>query len=245
MSGYRALAAVYDALTGNVDCKGRCLFVEKTFRDNGLARGDIVLDAGCGTGTLTAMLAKRGFDMIGVDVSCEMLGAAYAAHAGLGISFLQQDLRALDLYGTVKGVIAMQDTLNHFTYEDFCAVLLRFSLFTEPGGVLIFDLNTRYKHERVLADNDFVFETDDGLCVWRNELDEQGHRTRLTVDVFSREGGLYRRTTDDFYEYYFCDADVRAALDGAGFAVADVVDGDSRGEVTDSSERVMYVARKR
>ncbi len=245
MSGYRALAAVYDALSGNVDYKRRCLFVEDTFRENGIIAGDIVLDAGCGTGAFTAMLSKCGFDMIGVDLSCEMLGIAYSEHGDSSIRFLQQDLRMLDLYGTVKGVCCMQDTLNHFTYEDFCAVLSRFSLFTEPGGTIVFDLNTEYKHKCVLGDNDFVFDTEDGLCVWRNEYDGQGQRTRLTVDVFCREGGLYRRMTDEFYEYAFSEDEVRAALDGAGLEPIKICDGDSFEELGEASERMLFVAKKR
>ncbi len=242
---YSALSIVYDRLTGNVDYKRRCSFILDLFKQNGITPGAIVLDAGCGTGTLTLSLAKNGFDMIGVDVSENMLAEAYQKSAGYDIRYLCQDITELDLYGTVNATLCMQDTLNHLNGLDGlrCA-LSRFSLFTEPGGLLLFDVNTVYKHESILADNDFVFEVEDGLCAWRNEYQPKQKRTKMIVDVFSKAGNGYNRYSDEFFEYVFSEADVFSALKDSGYEIVSVVDGDSYGEKKENSERLLFAARK-
>ena len=246
MSGYRALSLVYDTLTGNVDVEGRCSFVDGMFLKYGVPRGGIVLDAGCGTGQMTALLADKGYDMLGVDRSPDMLGIAYERAEGKDIRFLCQDLRELDLYGTVVGVVCLQDTLNHLTNKrEVEEVLRRFALFTEPGGVLIFDVNTLYKHEAVLADNDFIFEFDDGLCAWRNSFEADKNRTLMTVDVFLQNGARYDRMTDQFYETAYSQQTLEAILERCGYDVVDVRDGESYDALREDSERMMITGIKR
>ncbi len=246
MTGYESLAGMYDALTGNVDYPWRADFIDRTFRQNRI--DGIVLDAGCGTGTLALLLARRGYDMLGVDCSAAMLGRAYekSAGSGLDIRWLQQDLTRLDLFGTVRGVVCMQDTVNHIAGADRLAeVFRRFALFTEPGGMLIFDCNTPYKHREVLADNVFMFETQQGVCVWRNEYQPARDRVRIDVDLFYRRAdGAYDRGTDSFYEYTYTPQQLEEMLAACGYAVAGLCDGETYGAAAQTSQRLLICARK-
>lgn len=247
MTGYEAISGAYDALTVNVDYDRRADYIDCAFQQNNIK--GIVLDAGCGTGTLTLLLARRGYDMIGVDCSAAMLNQAYAKSmdSGLDVRWLNQDLTRLDLFGTVTGIVCMQDTINHIEGADkLREVFRRFALFTEPGGMLILDCNTPYKHSSVLADNAFVFETEQGLCVWRNEYQQARQRVGITIDLFERrENGLYSRGTDSFYEYTYAPAQLQELLNEQGYDVLSLCDGEEYGPVRPDTQRILICARKR
>lgn len=245
MDGYSALGSVYDTFTENVDYDAAARYCDAVFNKNSINK--IVLDAGCGTGTLTLLLSSLGYDMIGVDVSEQMLARAYekAAETGADVRFICQDLCELDLYGTVGGVVCMLDTLSHIpSKKQLETVLSRFSLFTEKGGILIFDLNTEYKHRNSLADNTFVFEDENSFVVWRNSLDEKSARVDMTVNVFSAVKSGYRRDTDEFSEYVYDLQTVKALLERCGYELCEVLDGESYKQLDERSERMLICAKK-
>ena len=127
----------------------------------------ILLDMGCGTGSLTVKLAHYGYDMIGMDGSQEMLSAALGK-GGEHIQYICQDFQNMDLFGTVNVVICALDGLNHLTdYQALEETFRRVSLFTEPGGLFLFDVNTPYKHQQILANHTFVYDLEDIFCVWQ------------------------------------------------------------------------------
>jgi len=240
---YAALASVYDELTRDIDYASRAKFIDTVFKRNDVK--GIVLDAGCGTGALTLLLAKRGYDMIGVDASPDMLSVAYKKldDANLPVTFLQQDLCDLDLYGTVKGIVCMQDTLNHIGPQ-FEKAMSGFSLFIEHGGILIFDINTQYKHRHTLADNTFEYEFSNGVCVWNNSYDETNKRVELTVEISTCRAGSTLKRTDIFFEYDIEPHYLEELLDKYGFKVLKKIDGESYGDIVPESERILYVAKK-
>ncbi|MBQ9959756.1 MAG: class I SAM-dependent methyltransferase [Oscillospiraceae bacterium] len=243
MSGsYGALASFYDTFTGNVDYGRRADFLAEKLMLFG--RRDTVLDAGCGTGTLARLLLQRGFDVIGVDNSPEMLSVAREADSEMLL--LCQDLTELDLYGTVQGAVCMQDTLNHLPdIAAFKRAVGRISLFMEPGAVFAFDLNSEYKHRQVLADNCFVYESDSAMCVWQNELEQRSGTVHLTVDVFSEnEDGSYYRDTDAFSEILISAQTVLETLQECGLSLVEQLDGESYGPLCDTTERILYITRK-
>lgn len=244
MSSYHALAPYYDALTQNVDYQQRAAFIlaqRERYQNTGT-----VLDAGCGTGTLALLLTKAGCELLCVDASADMLcqtDQKFAA-AGKRALFVQQPLQRLHLPEPVATVVCMQDTVNHLGAQ-FAAVIARFAHSLVPGGLLIFDCNTAYKHEHILADNAFVFEHADGLVVWQNEYEAATGRVCLTVDVFSRQpDSRYTRETDQFYEYTIASPVLEQTLKDNGFVIVEQIDGESYGAVCDTTQRILYVAQK-
>ena len=230
----------------------RLVFVESNFRFmrgwlrcHGVERVDgILADLGCGTGELTLMLTQAGYDMIGIDQSEEMLCVVRDKAEQLGLSgkllLLQQDLLKLDLYGTIRGAVSTFDTFNHI--PDLDTAIANAAFFMEEGGVFLFDMNTPYKHQKVLGENVFTFEEEDAACVWRNHYHPADRRVEITVDIDYRETGEHFH--EQFYEYTYDLDTIRAALEKHGFVLEKVCDGESFGPLTEESERYFFCAVK-
>ena len=202
MGAYGAFAQYYDSLTKNVEYARRadyfCQILEHWNHTPGLT-----LDLACGTGSLTLELTKRGFDVYGVDGSMEMLSEAQwkAAEEGLSLLFLCQKMQNLDLYGTVDTVVCMLDSLNHIVSEkELEKALRKVSLFMNPGALFVFDVNTPYKHREVLANQTFVYDTEEVFCVWQNTLEEKNDVVKISLDFFHRDGAVYTRSSEHFSE---------------------------------------------
>ncbi len=245
-SSYSALSQIYDRYTTNVDYKRYAKLIDKELKLNKIK--GIVLDAGCGTGTMTLLLQKQGYDMIGADISEDMLAVASekAREKKLNIPFLCQDLTRLDLFGTVRAVVCTLDTINHIeSLSQIEKAFSRFSLFTEENGMLIFDMNTSYKHREILADNAFVFDDGEYMLVWQNEYEKKKRRVKITTDLFVlSENGLYGRASDEFYEYDYTIGEIKTALTKNGYELINVVDFETLEGVTDSTERILFTAKK-
>jgi len=202
LSGYSSLAMVYDRLM-EVDYSERAEYLLSLFSLHGGKYGTL-LDLACGSGSLTLELAKRGCDMVAVDGSEDMLAAAMekGADADVEALWLCQDMTELDLYGTVEGAVCTLDSLNHLPSSAAVGeVLRRLSLFVEPKGLLIFDVNTPYKHREVLGDNAFVFEEEDFLCAWRNRYTVRDNKVTMLLDIFvEQEDGVYERFEEEITE---------------------------------------------
>ena len=244
MSGYGNFASVYDRLITGVDYRQIGEYFDACIRKAGGRKG-ILLDLGCGTGSLSMVMDELGYDVIGVDGSYEMLGEAMEkrAEAGRDILYLAQDMTELDLFGTVGAVVSSLDSLNHLTrYADFDRAVGRAALFLEPGGVMAFDVNTPYKHRQVLADNTFVYDTDEVYCVWQNTAD--GDLTRMDLDLFVRqEDGAYIRMEDHFSERAYSREEIEASLIRHGMEITGVYDAWTFGPPKPDSERLVFVAR--
>lgn len=231
MDGYGVFSAFYDRLITDVDY-GK--MADKLLRLFERFRGccpELVLDLACGSGTLTLELIRRGIDVIGVDGSEDMLAEAMekAEKCRRRPLFLRQDMRQLDLYGTVNGAVCMLDSLNHL--PDTAAVFevfRRLGLFIEPDGLLIFDVNTPYKHREVLGNNAFVFEELDFLCVWRNRYQRKTGTVDMLLDFFVEgNDGRYDRLTDTVRERAYSLATWKMLLNKAGFELLTVYGEDS------------------
>ena len=240
---YNEFAYFYDELNGEADYDALYTYVKEQLDAHGVADG-IVADLGCGTGELTLMLAQAGYDMIGIDQSEEMLCVVRDKAEQLGLSggllLLQQDLCALDLYGTIRGAVSTFDTLNHI--PDLDKAIANAAFFMEKGGVFLFDMNTPYKHQAVLGENVFTFEEEDARCVWRNHYDPDARRVTITVDIDYQETGEHFH--EEFFEYTYTLEEIKAALEKNGFTLESVCDGESFGPLTEESERYFFCAVK-
>ena len=219
MNAYDALAPWYDGLTGDVPYAALADYYEGILQREGQARLTL-LDLCCGTGTLTLLLARRGHELIGVDRAPEMLSvASEKAAATPGITpplLLCQEAAELDLYGTVQGAYCCLDGMNYLPPEDLPEVLRRLHLFIEPGGRFAFDFHSP-AHLRALDGEVFVDETPDALCLWRAEFDEAENALYYGMDIFTREGRLWRRTEEEHTEYAHSPEMLAAMLERAGF----------------------------
>ena len=185
-----------------------------------------------------------------MDGSNDMLLKAQekARQAGADILYLAQDMRELDLYGTVSGAVCTLDGLNHLPDENSLALVMgRLKLFVEPGGLFLFDLNTAYKQEQVLGDNCFVYEDEqeDILCVWRNQYDPDRMATDIMLDFFIPAGeGLYERASEDLTERYYPPEVIRSLLEQSGFSLEAIYDDMTADAPRPDSQRVTYVAKR-
>ena len=248
MNGYGAFAAFYDALTEDVDYAAWADYLLAAFSRHG-GRADTVLDLACGSGSLSLDLARRGCEVIGVDSSADMLAVARekAAEEGADVLFLCQDMRALDLYGTVDGAVCMLDSLSHILHtDDLREIFRRLGLFIAPDGLLIFDVNTPYKHAHVLGDNAFVFEREEFVCAWRNRYLPATHEVEMALDFFlEEEDGTYSRYTDSVRERAYSLQTWKNLLAEAGFDLLGVYDERRFTAPAEDAQRWVLVAKNR
>ena len=247
-SGYGSLAAFYDRLMLDANYEKRSDYYLSLFERHGIDNPATLLDLACGTGNLSIPLLKRGVDVIGVDGSQPMLAVAAdkLAEESLSMLLICQDMRELDLYGTVNGAVCALDSLNHLCRTaDIAAVFARLSLFIEPGGLFVFDMNTPYKHTEILADNVFVFEEDDFLCIWRNQLHERSCTVDMQLDFFAQQDGLYARYTDLVRERAYSERTLRRLLAQSGFDTLAVYEDMTIEPLHPQSERMVFVAKRR
>lgn len=240
-------ASVYDTFTADVDYSAQADFVLTVMHNAGLD-GRTVLDLACGTGSLTEELAERGCEVVGVDISEEMLAEARekCVRFGENVLLLCQDMCELDLFGTVDCAVCALDSLNHLDgIESVRKAMERVFLFLEPGGVFVFDVNTVYKHREVLSNNTFVRETARSFLVWQNELRKDGVTVDMYIDVFGlRPDGTYSRASDDITETAY-ERDVLETLLGSiGFESVTVYGEDGEKTVRADEQRLRFTAVK-
>lgn len=212
---------------------------------------NLVLDLGCGTGTLTELLAREGYDMIGVDNSADMLELAMEKRAasGLEILYLLQDMRELELYSTIGTVVSVCDSVNYIlSEEELLQVFKLVNNYLFPGGIFVFDFNTVYKYSQVIGDTTIAENREDCSFIWENYYHEEEAVNEYDVTVFVRDEAYgkecFRRFCETHYQKGYTIGQMIHLVEAAGMQVELVADADSHGEATDSSERVYIVARE-
>ena len=194
---FAALAEIYDRINGEA-YRPYADMLESAFKLSDIEVKE-VLDLGCGTGGITALLADRGYDMIGLDISPEMLNFARERNYGKNTLLLCQDMCSFELYGTVQAIYSSFDCLNYIVKsKDLKQVFVLARNYLEAGGLFIFDINTRFRYTDVFDGNSFVYEFEDGIfAVWRNAFDEERGVCEFDIDVFyEAEDGSYDRMSE-------------------------------------------------
>ena len=243
---YNEFAYFYDELNGEADYDALFRYIRAELAAHSVD-GGILADLGCGTGDLTLMLAQAGYDVIGIDRSEEMLSVLREKADELGLTgrllLLRQDLLELDLYGTIRAAVSTFDTFSHIGPLDrFEQATRKAAYFMEAGGVFVFDLNTPYKHEHILAGQTFDIEAEDASCRWTNRSGETDGAVQIDIDIAYRDTGEHFH--ESFCEYSYPRETVETLLQRYGFAVARVADGEDFGPVRPDSPRWIFTAVK-
>ncbi len=246
MATYEEFAHIYDRLQEDVPYDDFVKYYEKLLERFGGKKG-LCLDLGCGTGNITLRLADKGFDMIGVDASAEMLEIARrkAETAGKSILFLNQDMREFELYGTVGTVVSALDCINYVTdFDDLVDVFRHVNNYLDPGGIFIFDINSAYMLEHILGNNTYVSGGTDILYAWQNSYDEEEKTCTFYLTFFERVGNMYRRFDEVHVERAYGTDEIKSALEKAGLEFLGAFDDLSFEDVKENSERIFFVARE-
>lgn len=243
MCGYGDFAEAYDLLTFNVPYDRIADYYAEILCK--MTDGKRLLDMGCGTGSLTVRLAKRGFEVIGQDASPEML--SIAAGKSSEIMWICQNMEETDIGGEVDAVISTLDSVNHLDSRE--AVLNCFCRAAEclpSGGAFVFDVNTVYKHREILGSNTFVYDVDGVYCVWQNSFDPADNGVDIELDLFfENEDGTYSRGGESFREVAFSTDEYCQMLEEAGFEVVNILEYPAYNIPKDDSEKLLISAKKR
>ena len=248
MSSYDFLAGCYDQLTYDVDYSGWADYIQAHFNKGGLP-GNTVLDLACGTGSLTRELAERGYEMIGVDLSADMLAEAAEKNRdvdGIPPIFLCQSMDKLDLYGTIDACVCCLDSVNYVTSpKKLQKAFERVHLFLMPGGLFLFDINTPAKLEG-LDGQVFLDETEDTYCVWRAEYSRRRRICSYFMDIFrlDEETGLWNRGEELHEEYAYTPEELTQYLQQAGFRDIRQYGNLKMRKPVPGEDRIFFTARK-
>ncbi|MBR5799097.1 MAG: class I SAM-dependent methyltransferase [Lachnospiraceae bacterium] len=271
MEAYTGFAEVYDTFMDNTPYEDWADFLESVIKKYGISvpvpkteeeageiaedsakaletEKNLVLDLGCGTGTLTELMADKGYDMIGVDNSGEMLSIAMqkAEKSGNQILYLCQDMRELDLYSTVGCIYSVCDSLNYLLEdEDMEETFRQVHNYLYPGGIFIFDFNTLYKYRDVIGDTTIAENREDCSFIWENYFYEEEHVNEYDVTIFVKEeegSDTFRRFEETHYQRGYTKKEMEAFVKKAGMKLLLTLDADTKKAPTAKSERIYMVA---
>jgi len=241
---YNRFAYVYDELINDVDYSEWADYYYKIFSRYGLVP-KLGLDLGCGTGNMTVELASRGVDMTGIDLSEEMLMMAREKSEGKDILYLNQDMTEFELYGTVDFIVSGLDCINYITDKrDLLKVMKLVNNYLEPGGLFIFDINTRHKLENVLGDNTFILEKNDVFLSWQNEFDKKRGLCDFFLTFFCKGENGYERFDEEHTERVYEIDEISTIIEKAGMRLLKVYDNLSFNAPKENSERVFFVCQE-
>ncbi|MBE6643982.1 MAG: class I SAM-dependent methyltransferase [Ruminococcaceae bacterium] len=247
---YDLLAPFYDEINSDVDYSSWADFIERVIEQSYTdGKPELVLDLGCGTGRMTLELAKRGYDMTGIDYSAEMLDIAKNAAESLGLGdkilWLSQDMCDFELYGTVDVTVSCLDCINHITdlkLIDKCFKLVHNYLV--PNGLFIFDINGKHKFENVYSDNSYVMEASGNLCIWQNYYNKKNHLCDFYITLFEENSdGRYARYDEMQRERMYTIRTIKKHLLDCGFEFMGAYRNFEFESATDDDERIYIAAR--
>lgn len=252
MEAYTSFAAVYDRFMDETPYDAWCENIVRELRAHDIKNG-LVLELGCGTGCMTELLAGRGYDMIGVDLSDEMLNLAQDKKAASGhdILYLNQDMREFELYGTVRAVVSVCDSVNYLlSDEDIIACFLLVNNYLDPGGIFMFDFNTKYKYEQI-GDATIAENRDECSFIWENYYDRESCINEYGLTIFVRneegsEGGqeLFLRFMEEHLQRGYTLEEMKRLIKASGLEFVRAYDADTLSEVCDTSERIYCIAKE-
>lgn len=248
MEQYTDFAMVYDKFMDETPYEKWCENIVNELSNYDIKDG-LVLELGCGTGSMTELLAARGYDMIGVDCAQEMLNIAYDKKevSGYDILYLNQDMREFELYGTIRAVVSVCDSVNYLTEaEDVVECFKLVNNYLDPKGIFFFDFNTLYKYKEVIGDAVIAENREDCSFIWENYFDEEEHINEYDLTIFvKQEGNLYEKFEEVHYQRGYTLEEMKKFIEMSGMVFLKAYDADTLGEVTETSERIYCVAQEK
>ena len=247
MAAYENFSRVYDLFMDNIPYEEWGKNICGILKRYGIRDG-LVLDLGCGTGAMTEILSRAGYDMIGVDNSVDMLEAALEKKeiSGSDILYLLQDMREFELYGTVRAAVRVCDSVNYITEpEELLQVFRLVNNYLDPGGIFLFDLNTLYKYEKILGESVIAENRDEGSFIWENWYDPEDRINEYDLTLFIREEkDLYRKYQETHFQRAYSIEEIRGLLCDAGMRLEEIWDADTLGKPCPQTQRLYFIARE-
>ena len=244
---YESFAGVYDLFMDNIDYPAWCTYLTGILKEYGIEDG-LIAELGCGTGSMTELLAAEGYDMIGIDNSPDMLEVAQEkrVESGLDILYLMQDMREFELYGTVRAVVSICDCMNYILEEeDLLEVFCLANNYLDPGGIFVFDLNTPYKYREILGDSVIAENREECSFIWENTFYEEDGVNEYDLTIFRKEeDDLYRKYEETHFQKAFEPERVKELIREAGMEFVAEYDAFTREAPKSDSERLYFIARE-
>ena len=248
MEQYTNFAKVYDLFMDNVPYDKWVEQIKDILYKENIKDG-LICDLGCGTGAITERLANLGYDMIGIDYSYDMLDVAmekkYAS--GNDILYLCQDMREFELYGTVRAIISRCDSLNYIReLSELKEVFAWVNNYLDPNGIFIFDMNTEYKYQNILGDNTFAEVREQASFIWENTYDIDKRINEYDLNLFIKlEGDNYKKFEERHVQKAYTFDEILSAIDSSNMVLEKYLDADTYGDVSEKTERILFVAREK
>ena len=248
MEAYTGFAEVYDLFMDNIPYEEWGEYIKGLLKEYGIDEG-LVLELGCGTGTMTEILASAGYDMIGIDQSEEMLEEALEKkqESGHEILYLCQDMRKFELYGTVRAIVCVCDSMNYILEEDEVLDILSSAShnYLDYGGLFIFDLNTEYKYREILGEQTIAENREEGRFIWENYYDEESMINEYDLTLFVKEpSGLYRKEEENNFQRAYSLETIRELVEKSGLKLLHIYDAFSHEPAREDSERVYVICQR-
>ena len=249
LNAYTSFASVYDTFMDNIPYEEWVEYLKELLKEYQVLEG-LVLELGCGTGSMTELLASAGYDMIGVDNAEEMLEIAMEKRekSGHDILYLLQDMREFELFGTVKAIVSVCDSMNYITEEEeLLEVFKLVNNYLDPKGVFIFDFNTVYKYREVLRDQTIAEDREDCSFIWDNYYyeEEQINEYELSLFIKEKDSDLYKKYQETHFQRAYELETIKELVEEAGLEFVTAYDAFTRNAPTEESERIYVIAREK
>ena len=247
MEAYTSFAEVYDTFMDNVPYEEWADYLEERLKEYGVKDG-LVLELGCGTGSMTELLAEKGYDMIGVDYSEDMLEIAMEKRieSGHDILYLLQNMQEFELYGTVKAVVSVCDSVNYITEKAELEEVFRLvNNYLDPQGIFIFDFNTEYKYREILGNQVIAEDREECSFIWENYYDHTSMINEYELTLFvQEEDDLYRKYQESHFQKAYTLRDIRSMIEASGLKFVTAYDAYTQKAPMHNSERITVIARE-
>lgn len=248
MPSYNSFAWVYDQCMSHIPYDEWVEYLQELLQKYYKKKPNLILDLGCGTGNITERLANKGYDMVGVDNSFEMLSIARekASKDNKEILYLLQDMREFELYGTVDCIVSICDSMNYIIEEDDLLQVFKLANnYLDPEGIFIFDLNTRFKYEHILGDHTFAETYENSAYIWENYYYEDEAINEYDLTLFIKDdNSQYQRYSETHHQRMYTLDTIKNLLQEAGLTYVDCFDAFTYNKPTAQSERVYFIARE-